>query len=61
MAETLLPDIPLPVVNWKRAHAIQVADDLDFHAVPQGSSEWRKPGTRFEPKSKPRCKQYAAR
>ena len=55
------PEIPLPQVNRKLAREIADAQELDFHACPEGSSEWRKPGTRFEPKVKRFFKAHGTR
>lgn len=44
-----------------KPHSKKVAPEpMDFYPAPCGTSEWRKPGTRFVGKSKPRCKLYAA-
>ena len=44
-------EIPLPKSDPKRASKILASDPLDYHPAKVGSPEWKKPGTRFVPKS----------
>lgn len=54
-------DAFLPKVDPRKAGKILAAEPMDHHPALNGTSEWRKPGTRHVPYSKPSINMWSPR